>query len=681
MAIRRADPAPEPGATPAHLAAGGLPDHYLLRGRLKRKAGPAILVAIDRRDDKPVVIKAGGPALAREGALLERLDHPQIVRLRERFERGGETFLVLDYVAGEDLAARLGTSPEPMAPDEIVGLLHGLAAPLAHLHERGLIHRDLKPANILIGADGSPVLADLGAALTLEEAAAPPVLSTLSEAYAAPEQTVEGGPEGRFTDVHGLGAVAYHALTGEPLPPAAIRDRGLPALAAHGRLGAAIEAALAPDPAERPPDVPAFLALLDQAGPAEAGGERIEDDGADIEADDEPPPTIRIRRRPAARPAAEASSPPPPPRRKARRVIPIVLALAALLLGAAFAAPRLLPLYERHLKTTWLVDAAGGGDATSIQDALDRAGPGARITVRAGTYAEPLVLSEAAHLAAEDPEVPPVVAVAAAPCLTSGTAGGSLTGLRFLAASAPDGAACIVIEGGDLQISGGAVEAAEGPGIDIRGGAQPGLDGISLEGGGIVVGAGSAPTITNGSFEGLLGPALIVRGGATPEVSANRIATSGAIVFAEGAGGRFAGNRIEDAQGSAIEVTSGARPAIEDNRIVGAAEAGVLVYGAGRPAVAGNEIENSGLSGIVVEEGSAARLSGNRISGSGEHGILVLDGARVIIEGNRVSGSRGRGIAVAPATEVELIDNVLEGNAAPQLLDARPGRGGRGGGA
>jgi parallel beta-helix repeat protein len=681
MAIRRADPTSESGATPAHLAGGDLPDHYLLRGRLKRRSGRPILVAIDRRDDRPVVVKVGGAAVAREAEILDRLDHPQIVRLRERFTRGGETFLVLDYVAGEDLGARLRAGPDPLPPAEVERLLRGLMAPLAHLHERGVIHRDLKPENVLICTDGTPMLVDLGAALTIGEAACPPQLSALSEAYAAPEQFVDGGPEGPFTDIHGLGAVAFRALTGRPSPLAAARDEGVPELAAYGRLGAAIAAALAPDPAARPEDVPALLAHLDQAGPWEGESEPIRGDGADVDMNDEPPPTVRIRRRPVARPTAESSPPPPLPRRRARRIIPIVVALTALLLGAAFAMPHLLPLYERHIKTTWLVDATGGGDATSIQDALDRAGPGARIAVRAGTYAEPLVLDEAAHLAAEDPEAPPVVAVAAAPCLTSMAASGSLTGLRFLAASAPDGVACILIEGGDLQVSGGAVEAAGGPAIDIRGGARPGLDGISLEGGGIVVDQGSSPTITNSSFDGLLGPALIVRGGATPEISANRIAASGPIVFAEGAGGRLAGNRIEDPSGSAIEVTSGAMPEIADNRIVGAAEAGVLVYGAGRPAVAGNEILNSGLSGIVVEEGSAARLSGNRISGSGEHGILVLDGARVIIEGNRVSGSSGRGIAVAPATEVELIDNVLEGNASPQLLDARPGQGRRGGGA
>lgn len=653
-----------------------LPDHYLLRGRLKGRGAP-VMLAVDRRDERPVVIKGGGAELRHEAAILERLEHPQVVRLHECLEDGDRFFLVLDHVRGEDLSRRLASGGR-LAEGEVETLIRALAGPLSHLHARGVIHRDLKPANVLLRPDGTPVLADLGAALAIDEALDPPQVSALSAPYAAPEQSREGGPEGPWTDVYGLGALALRLLTGHP-PPARVGELE----AIGGGLGIAVGRALGTDPTRRPSSIPALLALLDQPPAADrpqAGEDMTPLPDQDPPWPDDPPPTIRIRRRAAARPTRRDVPPPVRTTRRRGGLVRVALALVLLVALAAAASLPLRPLYDRHVKTTWLVDAGGDGDALTIRDALERAGPGARITVRAGRYGEPLALAEAVELVAEDPADPPLIAVEAAPCLTSATEGAVLAGLSFSAATAPEGAACLTIEGGDLRVTGGSVTASEGPAVRIAGGAAPRLEGVAVrDGGGMVIGGGAAPAIADGTFAGLIGPALIARGGSRPEITGSRISASGPVVFTQGAGGRFADNEVEAASGSAIEVTSGARPTIENNRIRAAAEVGVLVYDAGRPAVSANEIVGAGLSGVLVEEGAAGRLSGNRIDASGEHGILVLDRARVIVEGNQVTGSRGRGIAVAPTAEVELIDNVLEGNAAPQLLDARPGRGGGGG--
>ena len=71
--------------------------------------------------------------------------------------------------------------------------------------------------------------------------------------------------------------------------------------------------------------------------------------------------------------------------------------LGLLLLGGVSAATvasafALRPLYERYIKTDWVVDAAGGGDAVAIGEALRRAGDDARLSIRPGTYPETVLI-------------------------------------------------------------------------------------------------------------------------------------------------------------------------------------------------------------------------------------------------------------------------------------------------
>jgi parallel beta-helix repeat protein len=74
---------------------------------------------------------------------------------------------------------------------------------------------------------------------------------------------------------------------------------------------------------------------------------------------------------------------------------------------------------------------------------------------------------------------------------------------------------------------------------------------------------------------------------------------------------------------------------------------------------------------VVVASGSVPRLTGNVIRDSGEHGILVIDRSGGVVDRNAVSNNHGHGIAVGESAEIELGENRLDGNAEPQLLDAR----------
>ena len=177
--------------------------------------------------DRPVAIKVLRPDLGetdigarfrREGRTAAKLSHPNIVQVYEAGEGeldGRETsYIVMEYVPGGDLKElidRLGTISGRDLTE-----LSGVAAGLAHAHERGVIHRDIKPHNVLLEENGRPKLADFGIARALDATTATRTGSYLGTAlYSSPEQ-LQGQTVTPKSDVYSLGVSLYHAATGRP---------------------------------------------------------------------------------------------------------------------------------------------------------------------------------------------------------------------------------------------------------------------------------------------------------------------------------------------------------------------------------------------------------------------------------------------------------------------------------
>jgi parallel beta-helix repeat protein len=670
------EPAPEVGAL--------LADRYRLTAA--RRGRPGRFEATDEATGKSVFVKIGPPdgALAREASLLGRADHPGLVRLVEAGAAGGRSFLVLEWVEGADLEARLSRPPEGFADDGLIRLLGKLADAVAAIHAAGWLHRDLKPANVMVRADGDPVIVDLGAALPIGQAADPPPDSDLTEGYAAPEQYLSDRPEGPWTDAYGLGAIGYRALFGRPpLPaPARLRGEAMPhAMEQAGRHAEAwcraIDWALTLDPAGRPQTVLDWSAAFalppdDAASPT--------DPGPMPATLDDYPDTVRVRRAPRARVAPPAPGAPAGPiARTGRRRGGALVAATLLLVGASVVGAGWYgrPLYERYLKTEWMVDSSGGGDALSIADAIARARVGATIAIRPGTYRETLSIERPVHLVPAMPETPPLIAPGAGACVLA-SSGGSISGLRFAGAAAtgPEEAPapCLVLAHANLRVAGNHIAGGAGPAILVQDGGAPVIAGNVIENGagpGIVIAAGASPEITGNTIRNTGRSALIARGGAAPAVTDNAFEASGGLVFAEGAAGRLANNRITEATTSAIEITSGADPIVIDNTIERPAGAGVFVYDHGRGRIERNVIIGSRLSGIVIAAGGDALAADNAIRESAEHGVLVVEGGCVVLERNAIADNEGNGIVVDWEGEAELSENEVTGNAEPQVLDAR----------
>ena len=178
-----------------------------------------------------------------EGRAISALNHPHVCALYDIGDQDGTAYLVMEYVEGESLAARLAKGA--LCVDEVLRYGAEIASALAAAHARGIVHRDLKPANIMITASGVKVL-DFGVAQSARDADTSPGAVAGTEAYMSPSQ-LNGNPADARTDVFALGLVLYEMISG--IRPA--RPFPKPLTNAPAGLTHLMERCLQPDSARR----------------------------------------------------------------------------------------------------------------------------------------------------------------------------------------------------------------------------------------------------------------------------------------------------------------------------------------------------------------------------------------------------------------------------------------------
>ena len=273
-----------------------LADRYRVVGLLGRGGMGEVYRADDLKLGQPLALKFLPERLAddsdvltffhNEVRLARQIAHPNICRVYDIGEIGGQHFLSMEYVDGEDLASllrRIGRLP----PDKGLAIARQMVAGLAAAHERGILHRDLKPANVMLDGRGQVRIMDFGLAC-LSETTGEQEFIAGTPPYMAPEQ-LAGEPVTVRSDLYSLGLVLYEMLTGQrpfgadsttklakvrqkelPAPPSGIIEGLEPAVER------VILRCLETDPENRPPSASTVLAALpggDTLSAALAAGE------------------------------------------------------------------------------------------------------------------------------------------------------------------------------------------------------------------------------------------------------------------------------------------------------------------------------------------------------------------------------------------------------------------------
>ncbi|MEZ4365313.1 MAG: serine/threonine-protein kinase [Kofleriaceae bacterium] len=241
-------PAPRTGAMLALSPTSASATRFRVDGELGRGGMGAVRDVRDRALRRQVAVKVmiDGPAdqaaelrFLREFQILAQLEHPNIVPVYDAGTTNGAVSMTMRLIRGITLSAWLRDHAltTPANVDEFIELMVRVCDGLGYAHARGVIHRDLKPDNIMLGAHGEVYVMDWGcaglvASMISRDGVEPVVIDPVMEqldrpgivlgtaAFMAPEQARGelARMDGR-TDVYGLGAIIYVALTRQPPHP------------------------------------------------------------------------------------------------------------------------------------------------------------------------------------------------------------------------------------------------------------------------------------------------------------------------------------------------------------------------------------------------------------------------------------------------------------------------------
>jgi tetratricopeptide (TPR) repeat protein len=164
----------------------------------------------------------------RESAIIDTLEHPNIVKIIERGESGPQLFTAMEFLEGKTLENHIKTHGTPH-PKTSVHIMLQIARAVDYIHGKNIIHRDLKPSNIMLThKNGDPYfvkLLDFGLARMENETRlthSGNFLGTIE--YVAPEQILNGDSS-PANDIFSMGVTFYFILSGRtPFPGATITD-------------------------------------------------------------------------------------------------------------------------------------------------------------------------------------------------------------------------------------------------------------------------------------------------------------------------------------------------------------------------------------------------------------------------------------------------------------------------
>jgi serine/threonine protein kinase len=213
-----------------------LQGRYLIVRQLGQGGMGAVYEAIDQRLDTTVALKETLFAdeklrkqFEREARLLARLHHPALPRVSDHFSEGDGQFLVMQHIAGDDLAEMISKKRGgPFPADQVLTWADQLLDALDYLHTQDpqIVHRDIKPQNLKLTPRGQIILLDFG--LAKGQAGDISRVTTSASIFGytpnyAPLEQIQGLGTDSRSDLYSLAATIYHLMTGIKPPDALTR--------------------------------------------------------------------------------------------------------------------------------------------------------------------------------------------------------------------------------------------------------------------------------------------------------------------------------------------------------------------------------------------------------------------------------------------------------------------------
>lgn len=165
--------------------------------------------------------QSGMQMFLKEARKMVRVDGvPNVVRVLDLFQENGTAYIVMEFVEGETLKARL-TRTGPLPWSQAKTIFQPAIHAMAQVHKAGLVHRDISPDNLMLTPDGDVRVLDLGAAKDLSLNSGASSMQVAKGGFSPLEQYIQRGNSGPWTDVYAMGATIYYTLTGK-LPPSAV---------------------------------------------------------------------------------------------------------------------------------------------------------------------------------------------------------------------------------------------------------------------------------------------------------------------------------------------------------------------------------------------------------------------------------------------------------------------------
>lgn len=206
-----------------------LSGRYKIEELLGQGGMSAVYKATDPNLRRVVAIKIVHPHLSSEPSFIRRFEeeaaaiaslrHPNIVQVFDFNTDEDINYMVMEYVPGETLQARLkrlNKNERKMSVLEALQISINVCEGLSYAHKRGMVHRDVKPANIMLDVNGQAILMDFGIVKIVGSSAHTLTGAVIGTAnYMAPE-IIRSEQADQRSDIYALGVTMFEMLSGKP---------------------------------------------------------------------------------------------------------------------------------------------------------------------------------------------------------------------------------------------------------------------------------------------------------------------------------------------------------------------------------------------------------------------------------------------------------------------------------